>query len=192
MPFAVSWRGQRAGSRDYCGQNKEQPRKDTIAIPPICQGPAWSYLLDLTPSHQCPHSPCPVSCQASKQSTQRLRCDVRGGSGEGETRHQAWGILSPWAGTLPAARQHMCLSTIVKQEQVRDRMSRDRPDSDQERCLSRGSTPLPAHHPPGAETTRSGNRGCRNHTAHLGLGSKGRKVPWQQSCTLQVEKKKPT
>ena len=59
MPFAVSWRGQRAGNRDYCGQNKEQPRKDTIAILPICQGPAWSYLLDLTPSHQSLHPSLP-------------------------------------------------------------------------------------------------------------------------------------
>lgn len=77
----------------------------------------------------------------------------------------------------------------MKQEQARDRMSRNRPDSDQERHLSRGSTPLPAHHPPEAETTGPGNRGCRNHTACLGRGSNGRKVPWEQSCTLQVEKK---
>jgi len=67
VPFAVSWRGQRAGNRDYCGQNKEQPRKDTIAIPPICQGPARSYLLDLTPSHQCLHPSCPESCLAKEQ-----------------------------------------------------------------------------------------------------------------------------
>lgn len=111
VPFAVSWRGQRAGSRDYCGQNKEQPRKDTIAIPPICQGPAWSHLLDLTPSHQHLHSPCSASCQASEQPAQRSGCDARGGSEEAETQHRAWGILSPWAGTLPAARQHTSLST---------------------------------------------------------------------------------
>lgn len=95
MPVAGSWGGQRAGNRDYCGQNKEQPRKDTIAIPPICQGPAWSYLLDLTPSCQCLHPSSPEGCLANEQ----LGFDARGGSGEGETWHRAWGILSPWAGT---------------------------------------------------------------------------------------------
>lgn len=89
MPFAVSWRGQRAGNRDYCGQNKEQPRKDTIAIPPICQGPAWSYLLDLTPSHQCLHPSCPESSLANEEPRERLGFDARGGSGEGATGHQA-------------------------------------------------------------------------------------------------------
>lgn len=89
MPFAVSWRGQRAGNRDYCGQNKEQPRKDTIAIPPICQGPALSYLLGLTPSHQCLHPSCPESSLANEEPRERSGFGARGGSGEGETWHQA-------------------------------------------------------------------------------------------------------
>lgn len=56
MPFAVSWRGQRAGNRDYCGQNKEQPRKDTIAIPPYLPGSS----LEL-PAGFNPFSPVPAS-----------------------------------------------------------------------------------------------------------------------------------
>lgn len=99
VPVAGSLRGQRAGNRDYCGQNKEQTRKDTIAIPPICQGPAWSYLLDLTPSCQCLHPSSPESCLANEQPRWRLGFDMRGGSRERETWHRAWGILSPWAGT---------------------------------------------------------------------------------------------
>lgn len=29
-----------------------------MAVPPICQGPGRSYLLDLTPSQQCLHPSC--------------------------------------------------------------------------------------------------------------------------------------
>lgn len=71
-------------------------------------------------------------------------------------------------------------------------MSKDGPDSDQERRLSRGSTPLSPNHPPGAETTGPGKEGMQELHSFPETGKQGRGAPWHQSCTPQAKKKTPT
>lgn len=65
----------------------------------------------------------------------------------------------------------------------RERMSRDRPDSDQERRLSKGSAPLPPNHPPGMETRGPGKKEMQEPQ-----GSK-REEPLSTNPTLCRQKK---
>lgn len=62
-------------------------------------------------------------------------------------------------------------------------MSRDRPDSDQERRLSKGSAPLPPNHPPGMETRGPGKEGMKE------LQGSKREEPHNTNPTLCRQKK---
>lgn len=90
---------------------------------------------------------------------------MRGGSpGEGQGPKRpgiGCGGFSALGQELPRVGEVAHTLELVKQEQEGDRMSGDRPDSDQERRWSRGRAPLSPHHPPGAETTGPGTEGMQ-------------------------------
>lgn len=92
---------------------------------------------------------------------------MRGGTGEGETCHWAWGIFRPWAGT---SQSHSTVSeTRAREGQDEQRQALLRPRETSEAAPR-------WHHPPGAEATGPGKEGMQEPHSPLGQGNNGEKT----------------